>query len=298
LTTSETTVTAAEHDLSALSAMSLHDLISSLASRLTDFAIHLAIAILVFYVGRFVITRLYRLTNSIFTRRNVDASLSTFILSLLRILLYFILIVTVIGILGIETSSFLALFASAGVAIGMALSGTLQNFAGGVLILLLKPYKVGDFIETQGYSGTVREIQIFSTILNTPDNKSIIVPNGPLSTGTINNYSREKYRRVEWTVNLAYGDDIELARKSILDILTSDSRIIAGAVGREPAVYLDNLADSSVVLKCRAWTASDDYWSAYYAINERIYQELPARGLHFPYPQLDVHIESAGKNCE
>ncbi|MDE6403886.1 MAG: mechanosensitive ion channel, partial [Muribaculaceae bacterium] len=208
--------------------MSIDELLNQLVSSSVKFAINLAIAIVVFYVGKFIITRLYRFIGSIMLRRRVDPSLTTFVLSTVRIILYFILIVTVIGILGIETSSFLALFASAGVAIGMALSGTLQNFAGGVLILLLKPYKVGDYIEAQGYAGTVSEIQIFHTLISTPDNKAIIIPNGGLSTSSINNWSRRDYRRVSWTVAISYGDSVEAARKALLDIFASDPRVMQG----------------------------------------------------------------------
>lgn len=199
---------------------------TNIANSLVDFAFKLLIAIVVFYIGRFVIRKIYRMMLSVFVRRKMDASLSTFVLSLVKMLLYFILIVTVIGIIGIETSSFLAIFASAGVAIGMALSGTLQNFAGGVLILLLKPYKVGDYIEAQGYAGTVKEIQIFHTVINTIDNKAIIIPNGGLSTSSINNYSLEQYRRVDWTVCLSYGTDYERAEQEILRILNSDIRVV------------------------------------------------------------------------
>ncbi len=213
-------------ELRQLSAMSIDDILSKLANTMISFAASLVIAILVFYAGKFIIKKIYNITLSVLVRRNVDRSLSTFILSLIRMVLYFILIVTVIGILGIETSSFLALFASAGVAIGMALSGTLQNFAGGVLILLLKPYKIGDYIEAQGYAGTVTEIQIFHTIISTPDNKSIIIPNGGLSTGSINNWSREDYRRVEWTVSLSYGDDFDKARAALLEMLAGDDRVV------------------------------------------------------------------------
>jgi len=192
-------------DLKALKSLSFDELINRMVSGLVEFAIHLAIAILVFYVGKFIIRRLFTITATILHRRNVEQSLTTFVLSLIKILLYFILIITVIGILGINTSSFLAVFASVGVAIGMALSGTLQNFAGGVLILLLKPYKIGDYIEAQGFAGTVTEIQIFHTIICTPDNKSIIIPNGGLSTGSINNWSRQRYRRVQWDIGISYG---------------------------------------------------------------------------------------------
>lgn len=210
----------------ALESLSLSDLINRLAGSFTEFAVNLAIAILVFYVGKLIIRKLYTFTAGILYRRKVDKSLTTFVLSLVNMVLYFILIVTVIGILGINTSSFIAIFASAGVAIGMALSGTLQNFAGGVLILLLKPYKVGEYIEAQGYGGVVREIQIFSTIITTPDNKSITIPNGPLSTGSINNWSREKYRRIDWTVGISYGDSVDRAREVILGLLGDDSRIV------------------------------------------------------------------------
>lgn len=212
--------------LEQLKNFSFNDFISDLSQRLVNFAIDVAIAIAVFYIGKFIIRRIYRFVASILVRRQVDNSLTTFILSFVRIVMYFILIITVIGILGIETSSFLALFASAGVAIGMALSGTLQNFAGGVLILLLKPYKVGDYIEAQGYAGTVREIQIFHTVITTYDNKAIIIPNGGLSTSSVNNWSREEYRRVSWTVAISYGDSVETARNAILDMFTDDHRII------------------------------------------------------------------------
>lgn len=206
--------------------MSLDSILDKLCASMIDFAFKLLVALLVFYIGRFIIRKLYGFTRSIMERRGTDPSLCTFLLSLLKITLYFILMVTVIGILGLETSSFLALFASAGVAIGMALSGTLQNFAGGVLILLLKPYRVGDFIEAQGYSGTVKAIQIFNTVINTLDNKAIVIPNGGLSTGIVNNYSLEDYRRVEWTVALSYDTDFDQAKETILSMLAADDRVV------------------------------------------------------------------------
>ena len=209
-----------------LKSLTFDELMNHLVNGIVRLAINVAIALVVFYVGKYLIRKLYNLVHGILLRRNVESSLSTFVLSFVRIVLYFILIVTVIGILGIETSSFLALFASAGVAIGMALSGTLQNFAGGVLILLLKPYKVGDYIEAQGYAGTVKEIQIFHTLIVTPDNKSIIIPNGGLSTGSVNNWSREAYRRVDWTIGISYGENVQQAREVILSMFAADSRIV------------------------------------------------------------------------
>lgn len=344
--------------------MTLDDFINTAVDSLVRFAIKLAIAILVFYVGKIIVKKLYKLLKNIMIRREIDLSLMTFVLSMVKIILYFILIVIVIGILGVETTSFIALFGAAGVAIGMALSGTLQNFAGGVLILLLKPYKIGDYIETQGYAGFVQEIQIFHTIICTYDNKSIILPNGGLSTGSINNWSREDYRRVEWSVSISYGDDVEVARKAILDIFKSDSRVVAQyieddrkmrqlqqnvdpdclehksleecieeeqkaetatpkrswfgrvfrrnsrihdkaqelrdklakplvvapKIDRQPTVSLDLLNESSVDLKARAWTRTEFYWPVFYEINERIYKELPQAGIHFPFPQMDVHM--------
>lgn len=210
----------------ALKGLSFDDAITSIANGIVQFSFRLLIAALVFYIGKFVIKRLFDVVRKIMTANEVDASLMTFVLSLVRIVLYFILIVTIVGILGVETSSFLALFASAGVAIGMALSGTLQNFAGGVLILLLKPYKVGDYIEAQGFAGTVKEIQIFHTVINTVDNKTIIIPNGGLSTGSINNYSFEAYRRVDWKIGLSYGCDYIKAKELFMKILLSDDRVV------------------------------------------------------------------------
>lgn len=223
----------------SLRGLSIDDALSNIANGIVQFSFRLMLALVVFYIGKFIIKKLYNLVYTVMVNRRMDASLTTFALSLIRILLFFILIVTIIGILGIETSSFLALFASAGVAIGMALSGTLQNFAGGVLILLLKPYKVGDYIDAQGFNGTVKEIQIFHTVINTPDNKTIIIPNGGLSTGSINNYSKEDFRRVDWTVGLSYGNDYAQAQQVILDMLLAEEWVIKGDLGDEPDLKPD-----------------------------------------------------------
>lgn len=226
-------VSTADGAFESLKGLSFDDAIAKIANSLVDFSFRLLIAILVLYIGKFIIKRIYRTVYNILKARDIDSGLVTFVLSLVKILLYFILIITIVGILGIETSSFLALFASAGVAIGMALSGTLQNFAGGVLILLLKPYKVGDFIEAEGYSGRVKAIQIFHTIINTLDNKAIIIPNGVLSTSSINNYSLEVYRRVDWSIALAYGTDLDEACKAIKNILNEDERVVKGRLNED-----------------------------------------------------------------
>lgn len=297
-----------------LEGLSFDELIQKMVNGLISFGLKVGIAILVFYVGRYIIRKLYKMVYNVMTHRHIDQSLTTFVLSLIRMVLYFILVISIIGILGLETSSFLAIFASAGVAIGMALSGTLQNFAGGVLILLLKPYKVGDFIEVNGYTGTVKSIQLFNTVINTVDNKAIILPNGALSTGSINNYSLESYRRVDWTVCLAYGTDLDKAKETLMEIVQSDPRVVKkyieddelykqqnlidkrvvsvqNKVERPPFVGLNEMADSSINFVVRAWTHASNYWPLYFDINERIYKELPEKGFSFPFPQMDVHLD-------
>lgn len=215
-----------KHTESVLSSLSFDEIVQRLVDGAVDLGVRILIAVVVFYIGKLIINKIHAIIKAIMLKHNFDKSLTTFVLSVVKITLLFVLIVSIIGILGIETSSFIAIFASAGVAIGMALSGTLQNFAGGVLILFIKPYKIGDYIEFGSYQGTVKEIQIFNTILNTPDNKSIIIPNGGLSTGTINNYSKEEYRRVSWDISISYGDDVDVARKVALEILEADSRVV------------------------------------------------------------------------
>ncbi len=206
--------------------LDLGSLVTSLSSQLISLALRILAAILIFYLGKFIINKIYSVVRAIMIRKDFDRSLISFLLSFIRITLLFLLIITVIGVLGIETSSFIAIFASAGVAIGMALSGTLQNFAGGVLILLLKPYKVGDYIEFGELKGTVREIQIFNTIINTYNNDRIVIPNGGLATSSLKNFSAEHYHRVEWRVGISYGDDVDTARKVALEIIAADPRIV------------------------------------------------------------------------
>jgi small conductance mechanosensitive channel len=273
--------------------MPFSDAVNVLTDKLVDFSLHVGAAIVVFYVGRYIIKKLLKLLDKLLQLRNVDESICTFLHSGAEYSLFFLLIIVVIGILGIETSSFIALFASAGVALGMALSGTLQNFAGGVLILSLKPYRIGDYIEAQGYAGTVKKIEIFSTYITTPDNKTIIIPNGPLSTGSINNYSRQQLRRVDWTVCVAYGTDFDHAEQVIRGILAADKRVLADDADHAVAIFLNELADSSVNIAVRAWVDSADYWGVYFDVNKAIYATLPREGISFPFPQMDVHVTSA-----
>lgn len=251
-----------------LKGMGLDELISTVSSSIVSFSLRLLLAIALFYVGKFLISRLYKTVYKVMTRREVDASLTTFVLSLIKFSLYFILLIIVIGILGVETSSFIAIFASAGVAVGMALSGTLQNFAGGVLILLLKPYKVGDFIEAQGYSGTVKSIQLFNTIINTVDNKAIILPNGGMSTSSINNYSLEDYRRVDLSISLAYGTNVQAAKDAILEIVNSDPRAVSKYIEDDK----ENRAKEAEAAKPKKDDESSKHGALYRALHRKTKQ--------------------------
>lgn len=266
------------------------DKLSLISRQLLDFGIRagerILIAVVVFIVGRFLISMLNRFISRLLNRRKVDVSIKTFVRSLVNILLTVLLIISVVGALGIETTSFAALLASAGVAVGMALSGNLQNFAGGLIVLLFKPYKVGDFIESQGVSGTVREIQIFHTLLTTSDNKVIYIPNGAMSSGVVVNYNTQTTRRVEWIVGIDYGEDYEKVRQIVADILAADPRILADPA---PFIALHALDASSVNVIARVWVNSADYWGVYFDINKAIYATFNEKGINFPYPQLTVH---------
>ena len=240
-------------------------------------------------VGRFIIKYTMKALRKITQKRNVEASLTSFLNSLVSISLNVLLAVIIVGILGIDTSSFLAVFASAGIAIGMALSGTLQNFAGGVLIMLLKPYKVGDFIEAQGFAGTVREIQIFSTVLGTPDNQTIIIPNGPLATGSLKNSTKAPTRRVDIDVDVAYGADPDEVRKVLMDIIDADERIMRSGVFA-PFIPMTTMGTSGITFQMRIWVKAPDFWNVKFETTEKIYRELGKAGIDIPYPQMDVQI--------
>ena len=271
----------------SLSTMSLDTLVNKLIDLSVSFGSKLLVALLVFFIGRWIVKKLNRLVINILTKRHVEASLATFTKSLVSITLNFTLVIIIISVLGIETSSFIALFASAGVAVGMALSGTLQNFAGGVMILLFKPFKVGDYIEAQGQSGTVKEIQIFNTIITTTDNKVIIIPNGGLSTGIIMNYSKESQRRVDWVFGIGYGDSYEHAKTVIARLLDNDPRVL-----KDPNYFiaLTALNSSSVDIVVRAWVKAENYWGVFFDMNEKVYKTFAEENLNIPFPQMDVHL--------
>lgn len=243
-------------------------------------------ALIVFLVGRLVINLLNKLVRRILSKRDIDPSVKTFVASLVNVSLTILLIISVVGALGVQTASFAALLASAGVAIGMALSGNLSNFAGGLIILLFKPYKVGDYIEALNEGGTVREIQMFHTVLQTPDNKIIYIPNGSLSSGVVVNYSREETRRVDWVFGVEYDTDFERVKQVVESVLARDARILADPA---PSIALKELADSSVNVVVRVWVKSADYWGVYFDINKDIYATFNKEGIGFPFPQLTVH---------
>ena len=245
-------------------------------------------AIVVLILGRWVIKLVKKWMANGLMSKHGDATLHSFLSNLVSVLLYFILIIFIISILGVNTSSLVALLASAGLAIGMALSGTLQNFAGGVMIILFRPFKVGDFISAQGFEGKVSEIQIFNTHLLTVDNKEVILPNGALSTGVMTNFSKQGTRRVDWTFSMAYGDDYDRAKALLLRLCADDPRIMGDPA---PFVELIKLNDSSVDLTVRAWVNAADYWPVFFAMNEKVYKAFAQEGLHIPFPQMDVHMK-------
>lgn len=244
-------------------------------------------ALLVFIVGRFLISMINKLVQRVLLKRKIDPSIKTFVGSLIHIILMILLIISVVGALGVQTASFAALLASAGVAIGMALSGNLSNFAGGLIILIFKPYKVGDFIEAQNLSGTVREIQIFHTVLTTTDNKVIYIPNGSLSSSAVINYSYQQVRRIDWTFGVEYGTDYAKVKGILEEILAKDERILQEPAA--PFVAMSQLADSSVNYVVRVWVNSPDYWDVYFDITRIVYERFNAEGIGFPFPQLTIH---------
>ena len=255
---------------------------------LVPFGIKLVAAIVVLLLGRWVIKLIKKGMTKVMLRHNTEPSLASFVMSLVSVVLTFFLIMSIVGILGINTSSLVALLASAGLAVGMALSGTLQNFAGGVMIMLFKPFKVGDFIAAQGYEGKVNEIQIFNTHILTPDNKTVILPNGALSTGPVTNFNKETARRVDWTFSISYGDDYDKAKAVLQRLCDADERILKEP---KPIIELIKMSDSSVDITVRARVKPEDYWTVYFKMNELVYKTFPQEGLHFPFPQVDVHMK-------
>ena len=266
------------------------ELLGELLNKAIDFGLKVMAAFLIYLVGAWFIRKIKGILKRIFERKGTDSAVSSFVQSITSIALTVMLVITTVGILGIDTTSLAALLAGGGMAIGLALNGTVQNFAGGIMLLIFKPFKAGDFIEAQGYSGTVSELSITSTKLVTTDNRVIIIPNGILSNNIINNYSDQKFRRVDLTVDVEYGSSAEQVKKLLGSMIENDSRILNTPAA--PFIALSALKESSVQFTLRLWVNSSDYWNVYYELTERIYKELPENGIQFPFPQLDINIKT------
>ena len=266
------------------------EIIKMLSGYVTEYGLRLLGAIVVLVIGLWIIKIIVKNSQRLMNKSKIDDSLSSFLKSMINILLKILLFISVMSMIGIQMTSFIALLGAASLAVGMALSGNLQNFAGGVLILIFKPFKVGDFISAQGYSGSVKEIRIFLTVLTTPDNKTIFIPNGPLSNGSLTNFSSQPQRRVDWSFGIAYGDDYDTAKKMLLDMINEDKRIFSDP---EPFVALGELADSSVNITMRVWVNAVDYWGVYFDMNENFYKNAGKFNLSIPFPQMDVHMDKA-----
>ena len=251
-----------------------------------NFGIRVVLAILLFLIGRWVIRRLLRVFERILKRREIDGVAVTLLGSVLTALLYIALFLTLGGVLGVKSVSFAAVLASMGLAVGMALSGQLQNLAGGVIIMVTKPFSIGDYILAQTAEGSVRAVSLFYTEILTPDNKCIFIPNGVLSSGVVVNYSHEETRRIEWTIGIEYDEDFARVRSAIESLLESDERVLKTP---EPTIVLHNLNSSSVDVLVRAWVRSEDLWPVFWDFNRRVYEDFNKRGISFPFPQLTVH---------
>ncbi len=265
----------------------LDELIRNLIDSGVAFGKNLLAAILIYFIGRYIIKFINKLVKTALEKRDIDPAIKSFVSSLVNIALTVMLLIAAISALGVETTSFAALIASAGVAIGMALSGNLQNFAGGLMILLFKPYRVGDYIESNGHQGIVKEIQIFHTIILTVDNKMIFLPNSSTSSSTLVNYSKEELRRVDLVFGVEYGVDFEKVRETIARVYGADSRVLNDA-GHELFIGLGELAASSVNITVRAWVKSADYWGVYFDMQKNIYKTFNEEGIGFPFPQITV----------
>jgi len=252
-----------------------------------NYGTKLIIGLLILIIGLWIIGLIVRGFKKVLNARSVDPTLVPFLVSIIGVTLKIMLVISVITYMGVNMTSFIAILGAAGLAVGMALSGTLQNFAGGVILLILRPFKVGDFIEAQGYMGTVKEIQIFNTILHTPDNKMVIIPNGGLSTGAMINFSAQDTRRVDFTFGIGYGDDIDKARNVILGVIAKNDKILKDP---EPFVGVIEHGDNSVNLVTRVWSSTADYWTVYFYMMENVKKEFDAQGVSIPFPQRDIHI--------
>ena len=268
------------------------ELLKDLIDSAVAFGLKVIAAFVIYFIGAWLIKKIKKILTRIFEKRQTDEAIASFIQSIVSIAMTIMLIIITIGALGIDTTSIAALLAGGGMAIGMALNGTVQNFAGGIMIILFKPFKADDFVEVGGYSGTVVEVSITSTKLRTTDNRIIIIPNGVISNGTINNYSHLPLRRLDLTVDVEYGTSAEKTCEAVSELIKADTRILTSSVegAADPFVALSALKDSSIQFVIRVWVKSEDYWNVNFDLIAKIYEELPKKGINFPYPKLDVNI--------
>lgn len=266
-----------------------NQLLEVMQTRGVDLGINVVIAIAIFYVGRMVISLVVRGLHKVMRRQEVDKTLETFVCNLVRMVLLVVVVIAAIGQIGIETTSFIAIFGAAGLAVGLALQGSLSNFAAGVLIVLFRPYRVGDFIEAAGINGVVEQVQILTTVLKTGDNKQVIVPNGQIMDSIITNYSANDTRRVDMVVGVSYDDDLDKVRDTIKELIAAEDRILD-----EPActIAVSALADSSVNFVVRPWVKTPDYWGVMFDLTEAIKKRFDKDGITFPFPQQDVHLHT------
>ena len=275
-----------------ISNSSTEELLAELVDKAVLFGLKIMAAIAIYLIGAWLIRKLKKVIGKIFERKSTDAAIASFVQSIISIALTVVLIIITVGTLGIDTTSIAALLAGGGMAIGLALNGTVQNFAGGIMILVFRPFKSGDYIQAQGFEGIVTEVNIVSTKLTTVDNKCVVIPNGSLSNGTINNFSQNDLRRLSWNVDVEYGSSSDLTKEVMLELMKNDKRILTTADGApaDPFVALSELSSSSVKFVMRAWVRAEEYWDVNFDMNESIYKELPKKGIMFPYQKLDVTI--------
>ena len=268
--------------------------LQNLGRQAIQFGLKVLAAIVIYIIGAWLIKRIKKGLQRLFERKQTDRAMASFISSFVSIALTIILIIVTIGTLGVNTTSLAALLAAGGMAIGMALSGTLQNFAGGLMIMAFKPFKAGDYIEALGYAGTVTEVTIVGTHLTTFDNRKVILPNGALSGGNVVNYSYYPLRRIDITVGVEYGTDAAACKQKLTEIVLEDPRFLSATTpgAKDPIIAIQKLDSSSVNFLIRAWVRTEDYWGAWFDLNERVYTELPQAGINFPFPQVDVHVRS------
>lgn len=284
---------ATEHLVEKIATTPADQLLSEFMDKAIAFGLKVLAALAIYLIGAWIIKKIKNIVHNIFVKRNTEHSIASFVESLVSITLTVFLVIFTISALGVNTTSLAALLAAGGMAIGMALSGTVQNFAGGIMLLVFKPFKAGDFIETQdGFSGTVTDVNIVSTKLTTTDNRIIVIPNGSLSNGTINNYSMNTMRRVEWLVGVEYGTSAEEVKNVLKSIVDGEKRVLYLNTGApaDPLIAINALKDSAVEYVVRVWVKKEDYWDVFYRLNEEIYTVLPSKGINFPFPQMDVHI--------